>query len=136
MIEQRRSRQTYRQISQQCGIGQSTIGRWLKRVGLNRLASLEPAAPIVRYEHPEPGDMLHLDIKNWGAFIGRDIGSPEIAPRTRPGRVGNLSMSPSTTTRASPVPTSSPMKAAVALAGHYCQPCATTAISASPSGVS
>lgn len=68
VIEQRRSRQTYRQISQQCGIGQSTIGRWLKRVGLNRLAALEPAAPIVRYEHPEPGDMLHLDIKKLGRF--------------------------------------------------------------------
>jgi len=27
VIEQRRSRQTYRQISQQCGIGQSTIAR-------------------------------------------------------------------------------------------------------------
>lgn len=68
VIAQRRSRQTYRQISQQCGIGQSTIGRWLKRAGLNRLAVLEPAAPIVRYEHPEPGDMLHLDIKKLGRF--------------------------------------------------------------------
>ena len=67
-IEQRRSRQTYRQISQQCGVGQSTIGRWLKRAGLNRLATLEPAAPIMRYEHPEPGDMLHLDIKKLGRF--------------------------------------------------------------------
>lgn len=68
VIAQRRSRQTYRQISQQCGIGQSTIGRWLQRAGLNRLATLEPAKPIVRYEHPEPGDMLHLDIKKLGRF--------------------------------------------------------------------
>lgn len=68
VIEQRRSRQTYRQISQQCGVGQSTIARWLKRAGLNRLVSLEPAAPVVRYEHPEPGDMLHLDIKKLGRF--------------------------------------------------------------------
>jgi transposase InsO family protein len=68
VIEQRRSRQTYRQISQQSGIGQSTIARWLRRAGLNRLAALEPAAPIVRYEHPEPGDMLHLDIKKLGRF--------------------------------------------------------------------
>lgn len=68
VIEQRRSRQTYRQISQQCGVGRSTIGRWLKRAGLNRLALLEPALPVVRYEHPEPGDMLHLDIKKLGRF--------------------------------------------------------------------
>lgn len=68
VIEQRRSRQTYRQISRQCGIGQSTIARWLKRAGLNRLAALEPAAPIVRYEHPHPGDLLHLDIKKLGRF--------------------------------------------------------------------
>ncbi|WP_153117296.1 IS481 family transposase [Rhodocyclus tenuis] len=68
VIAQRRSRQTYRQMSQQCGIGQSTIARWLQRAGLNRLAALEPANPIVRYEHPEPGDMLHLDIKKLGRF--------------------------------------------------------------------
>lgn len=68
VIEQRRSRQTYRQISQQCGVGQSTIARWLRRAGLNRLAALEPAAPIVRYEYAEPGDMLHLDIKKLGRF--------------------------------------------------------------------
>ena len=34
VIEQRRSRQTYRQICQQCGVGRSAIGRWLKRAGL------------------------------------------------------------------------------------------------------
>lgn len=68
VIEQRRSRQTYRQISQQCGVGQSTIARWLRRAGLNRLAALEPPAPIVRYEYAEPGDMLHLDIKKLGRF--------------------------------------------------------------------
>ena len=69
VIEQRRSRQTYRQIGQQLGIGLSTIGRWLKRAGLNRLASLEPAGPVVRYEHPHPGDLLHLDIKKLGRFL-------------------------------------------------------------------
>jgi len=65
---QRRSRRTYRQISQECGVAPSTLGRWLAREGLNRLAALEPAPPIVRYEHPNPGDMLHLDIKKLGRF--------------------------------------------------------------------
>lgn len=68
VIEQRRSRQTYRQISQQCGIGRSTVARWLMRAGLNRLAALEPAAPIVRYEHAASGDKFHLDIKKLGRF--------------------------------------------------------------------
>jgi len=72
VIEQRRSRQTYRQtyrqISEHCRVAQRTIGRWLQRAGLNRLASLEPAAPILRYEYPAPGDMLHLDIKKLGRF--------------------------------------------------------------------
>lgn len=68
VIAQRRSRQTYRQISQHCAVGQSTIARWLRHAGLNRLAALEPAAPVVRYEYPLPGDMLHLDIKKLGRF--------------------------------------------------------------------
>ncbi|RIX48776.1 MAG: hypothetical protein D3M94_02370 [Rhodocyclales bacterium GT-UBC] len=68
VIERRRSRQAYRQISEQCGIGQSTIARWLRCAGLNRLASLEPASPIMHYEHPTLGDMLHLDIKKLGRF--------------------------------------------------------------------
>lgn len=68
VIEQQDSRQTYRQISQKCGVGQSAIGCRLKRAGLNRLVSLEPAAPVVRYEHAAPGDMLHLDIKKLGHF--------------------------------------------------------------------
>lgn len=43
-------------------------GPWLKRAGLNRLACLEPAPPIRRYEHASPGDLLHLDIKKVGRF--------------------------------------------------------------------
>ena len=115
VIAQRRSRQTYRQISQQCAVGHSTVARWLKRAGLNHLAALEPAAPIVRYEHPEPGDMLHLDIKSSGASAAQDIGSPQIARKPRPAPVGNLSMSPSTTTQESPLPTFSLTRAAKCL---------------------
>ena len=49
IIEQRRERRTYRQIGQALGVGQSTIARLLRRHGLNRLAGLEPARPVVRY---------------------------------------------------------------------------------------
>lgn len=64
----RRERQTYRQISQHLGIGHSTVARVSAREGLNRLASLEPAKPVVRYEYPQAGDLLHLDIKKLARF--------------------------------------------------------------------
>ena len=67
-MEQRRARRTYRDIAIELGLARSTVGRLLQRAGLNRLARLEPAAPIRRYEHPAPGDMLHLDIKRLGRF--------------------------------------------------------------------
>lgn len=41
--------------------GRSTVGRILSRAGLNRLASLEPAKPVLRC-------LLHLDIKKLGRF--------------------------------------------------------------------
>ncbi|ETH91121.1 transposase, IS481 family [Bordetella pertussis STO1-CHOC-0019] len=36
------------------------------RAGLSHLADLEPAEPVVRYEHQAPGDLLHIDIKKLG----------------------------------------------------------------------
>jgi transposase InsO family protein len=68
VIEQRRARHTYRQIAIQLGLAISTVARRLRRVGLNRLAELEPAPPVVRYQYPSPGDLLHLDIKKLGRF--------------------------------------------------------------------
>jgi transposase InsO family protein len=68
VIERRRQRQTYRHIAQALGLGVSTVGRVLQRLGLNRLASLEPARPTNRYEHEALGDLLHLDIKKLGRF--------------------------------------------------------------------
>ena len=66
--EQRRSRSTYRQIALNTRVGTSTVGRLLKRAGLNRLAAVAPAPPIQRYEHAHPGDLLHLDIKKLARF--------------------------------------------------------------------
>jgi hypothetical protein len=48
--------QTYRQIALRLGLGQSTVGRILKRAGLNRLAYLDPPKPANRYEYAAPGD--------------------------------------------------------------------------------
>ncbi|MBH8372582.1 IS481 family transposase [Pseudomonas aeruginosa] len=68
LVERRQARMSYRHISQELGIAVSTVARWLKRLGLNRLANLEPAPPIVRYQFDHPGDLLHLDIKKLGRF--------------------------------------------------------------------
>jgi transposase InsO family protein len=68
LIEQRRSRKTYRQIAEALGLAVSTVARRLRRAGFHRLAELEPAPPVVRYEYPIPGDLLHVDIKKLGRF--------------------------------------------------------------------
>ena len=47
--------------------------------GLSRLSALDPAVPVVRYEHAAPGDLLHLDIKTLGRIeaVGHRItGNP------------------------------------------------------------
>jgi transposase InsO family protein len=41
-----------------------------RRLGLARLAALTPPRPVIRYEWPRDGDLLHLDVKKLGK-IGR-----------------------------------------------------------------
>jgi transposase InsO family protein len=48
----------------------STVGTILRRLGLNRLARLEPPRPVIRYEKRRPGALLHVDVKKLGK-IGR-----------------------------------------------------------------
>ncbi|KAF1685417.1 IS481 family transposase [Pseudoxanthomonas broegbernensis] len=68
VIMLRRQRQTYRQISLALPVGPSTIARLMQRAGLHRLAELAPARPDNRYEYPQAGDLLHLDVKKLGRF--------------------------------------------------------------------
>ena len=49
------------------GVPRSTVSAWLQRLALNR-PSVEPPAPVQRYEWPAAGDMIHLDIKRLGRF--------------------------------------------------------------------
>ena len=44
----------------------STVSAVLARSGLNRLARLQPPAPIQRYERTRPGELVHLDMKRVG----------------------------------------------------------------------
>jgi transposase InsO family protein len=71
----RRQRYTGQQIAAEVGISPATVSRILRRLGLNRLAALEPAEPIRRYERQYPGELIHIDIKKLGRFnrIGHRI---------------------------------------------------------------
>ena len=63
-VEQlRRQRWSGVRISQATGLSRATVSRILVRLRLNKARMLEPAAPVVRYEHACPGDLLHIDIK-------------------------------------------------------------------------
>lgn len=47
-------------------MSQSTVGRVLRRAGLSCWCDLEPAVPVVRYEHENSGDLGHIDTKKLG----------------------------------------------------------------------
>jgi transposase InsO family protein len=66
----RRQRLTGPAIARALGLARSTVGLVLRRLGLNRLALLEPKPPVIRYERERPGEMIHLDIKKLAKING------------------------------------------------------------------
>jgi len=64
----RRQRWTGKQIAAELGISPATVSRILRRLGLNRIAALEPAEPVRRYERQHPGELIHIDIKKLDRF--------------------------------------------------------------------
>ena len=73
-------------IAQATHLSPATVSRILQRAHLNRWRHLHPAPPVVRYEHPAPGDLLHLDIKGMTRYQqvsirgdGRRRGRPQFA---------------------------------------------------------
>jgi transposase InsO family protein len=68
----RRQRWTGKQIAAEAGVSPATVSRILRRLGLNRIAALEPAEPVRRYEREHPGELIHIDIKKLGRF--RQVG--------------------------------------------------------------
>jgi len=81
----RRQRFTGKQIAAQLGVSPATVSRVLRRLGLNRIAALEPAEPIRRYEREHPGELIHIDIKKLGRFdkVGHRITGDRRAGRSR-----------------------------------------------------
>ena len=66
IVELRQRRLTHASIAASLGVSKSTVGRVLARAGLSKLRDLEPSAPVVRYEHEHPGDLIHIDTKKLG----------------------------------------------------------------------
>ena len=86
VVRMRRQNRPAYQIAQATGLSAATVSRILRRVHLSRWRDLHPAPPPVRYEHPAPGDLLHLDIKGMTRFQqvtvrgdGRLRGRPQFA---------------------------------------------------------
>jgi len=129
----RRRRWTGKQIAAEVGVSPATISRILRRLGLNRLAALEPAEPVRRYEREHPGELIHIDIKKLGRFnrVGHRItaGGRAIPAAS----AGSSSMSASTTPRASRSPKSCPTRRRKAPSLSLRPPSPTTTASASPS---
>lgn len=62
----RRQRRSGPAIAHQLGRPVSTVGVALRRLGLGRLAALDPPRQVIRYERERPGELIHLDTKKLG----------------------------------------------------------------------
>ena len=56
------------QIARSTGVSPASVSRILRRARLSRWRNLFPPPPVQRYEHPQPGDLVHLDIKGMTRF--------------------------------------------------------------------
>lgn len=68
VLKLRLMRCSYSEIALRTGLSRATLSRWLRQVRLNRLKSLEPTPPVIRYERETPGELLHLDVKKLARF--------------------------------------------------------------------
>ena len=129
----RRQRWTGFRISLTIGRSRATVSRILRRLHLSRIRDLEPAAPIVRYEHAAPGDLLHLDIKKIGRSRPSVVASPATDAAASIAPAGSRCMSRSTTTPALPSLRSCPTRKLPPLPPSCTLPWTTMLDSASPS---
>ena len=56
-------------IARELKLSRASVSRILRRAGMNRLRSLDPPPPVVRYEHKRPGDLIHFDIKRLARIV-------------------------------------------------------------------
>jgi transposase InsO family protein len=83
----RRQRLSGPQIARRVQRSRSTIGLVLRRLGLGRLAALQPRLPVIRYQRAGPGELLHIDTKKLGRIdgIGHRITGARTGPRRHSG---------------------------------------------------
>jgi len=65
----RRLRYNGWRIAQALALSRATVSRILRRAGMNRLRSLDPPPPVVRYEHKRPGSLIHFDSKRLARIV-------------------------------------------------------------------
>jgi transposase InsO family protein len=84
----RRQRLSGPVIARQLGRPVSTVGVALRRLGLGRLAALDPPRQIIRYERERPGELIHIDTKKLGRIegIGHRITGVRTGQSSRRGR--------------------------------------------------
>jgi transposase-like protein len=66
----RRQRRSGPAIARALGLPGSTVGLALRRLGLGRLAALDPKPATIRYEREHAGELIHLDTKKLGRIDG------------------------------------------------------------------
>jgi hypothetical protein len=66
----RRERLSGPAIARQARRPVSTVGAWLRRLGLGRLSTLDPKPPVIHYEREKPGELIHIDTKKLGRIDG------------------------------------------------------------------
>jgi transposase InsO family protein len=83
IVAARHERLTAWAIAVRLQIPRSTVAAILGRLGLNRLAALDPVVPVTRYERTRPGELVHLDIKPLGRIL-------RVGHRILPARRGSV----------------------------------------------
>jgi hypothetical protein len=72
-------------LAAETGVAPSTVVAVLRRCQISRLAHLNRIErPVVRYEHPAPGDLLHADVKTLGNIPEGVAGASSAGNRARP----------------------------------------------------
>ena len=66
----RRERMSGPAIARTLALPRSTVGAVLRRLGLGRLAALDPKPAARRYEREHPGELIHIDTKKLGRIDG------------------------------------------------------------------
>jgi len=96
-VDLRHQRCTLRRIASLLAAPLSSVRRTLKAMGLGGLRHLQPPVPVRRYQWAQPGDMIHVDIKQLARFdrVGHRITGDRHLGRSSGAGLGK-STSPST----------------------------------------